>query len=293
MIQHTRIKGLRNCVLLKSSMIRTISFPFKGGVLSFLAILLYLQPSFSLSYPASSNVSGGKETKKIIFPGGGIFFYWQAGAVTYLREKGYPINDPRIHFTGASAGALCATLTACNVDFEDATSLALKKAREEGVWDRPLGLFGIWGNIIDEWLEELLPGNDLDQHEVLLPLVNDGGKLSILATEVPSFQKKKISDFKSKRDLIDANMASVHIPFFLDGKAATQFRLQPYIDGSFLANMDEYRQDSSRSIILDWKSDPLLKDRKLGDAVAVISEEGIWDLLERYVRTFYLCFRQT
>ncbi len=221
------------------------------------------------------------------YQSGGIFFYWQAGAITYLREKGYQINNPEIHFTGASAGALCATLTACDVNFEDATSLALKKAREEGVWDRPLGLFGIWGSIIDEWLEELLPGDDLDQHEVLLPLVNNEKKLSIIATEIPSFQKKKLSDFKSKRDLIDANMASVHIPFFLDGKATTQFRLQPYIDGSFLANMDEYRHDLSASIILDWKRDPLLKDRTLGDAVSTISEEGVWDLLERYVHSIY------
>lgn len=34
------------------------------------------------------------------------------------------------------------------------------------VWERPLGLMGIWGNIIYEWLDELLPDDAAD-------LVND------------------------------------------------------------------------------------------------------------------------
>ena len=29
-------------------------------------------------------------------------------------------------------------------------------AEEAGVWDRPLGLQGVWGSIIYEWLDRLL-----------------------------------------------------------------------------------------------------------------------------------------
>ena len=63
----------------------------------------------------------------VVFPGGGIFFYWQAGVVSYLREQGYDLDDATM--AGASAGALTATLTASNVDFYDATALALDLAR--------------------------------------------------------------------------------------------------------------------------------------------------------------------
>ena len=215
-----------------------------------------------------------KAPTQIIFPGGGIFFYWQAGAISYLREQNYPIHDRHVHFTGASAGALCATLTAADVDFETATSHALKLSRDAGIWDRKLGLYGIWGGIVDEWLDELLPEDD----EIVLDAVND--KVSLLVTEVPSFKKKKLSQFYSKRDLIDANLASVHIPLFMDKNWTAEFRRAPHIDGSFLAELSDYHVGEN-SVILDWQSDPLLRDRSLGDSVTALSEEGIWDLLER------------
>jgi len=146
-----------------------------------------------------------------------------------------------------------------------------------GVWDRPLGLYGIWGDMIDSWLDELLPEND-----EVLSMVND--KVSLLVTEIPSFQINKISRFQSKQDLIEANMASVHIPLFLNGKLTTKFRNAPHIDGSFMANLSDYHL-SEDSVVLNWQADPFLSDRTLGDAVNALSEEGIWDLLEKG-RTF-------
>ena len=111
----------------------------------------------------------------LIFPGGGIFFYWQAGVITYLREQNYiltgttsqqqiqqPPSRNKIKYIGASAGALCATLTTTNVDFVKATELALQKSDDVGVWDRPLGLAGVWGGIIEEWLDELLPNDSIE-----------------------------------------------------------------------------------------------------------------------------------
>ena len=99
----------------------------------------------------------------IIFPGGGIFFYWQAGAVAYLLENKYNLDNVRL--TGASAGALTATLTTNDVDFEEATELALKLAKEAHVWDRPLGLQGIWGDMIETWLDALLPLDALEKSQ--------------------------------------------------------------------------------------------------------------------------------
>ena len=56
---------------------------------------------------------------------------------SYLKEKGYNLSDA--HLSGASAGALSATLAATGVDFYEATELALSLSEDAGVWDRPLG----------------------------------------------------------------------------------------------------------------------------------------------------------
>jgi len=238
-------------------------------------VLLHNEPKQTLetSYP---------RTPHIIFPGGGIFFYWQAGAVSYLRENGYDLD--RVTLTGASAGSLTATLTAANVDFEKATEIALRLAEEGGVWDRPLGLQGVWGAMIETWLDELLPENVLDMV---------GDRLSVLVTPVPSFGKEKISIFTSRTDLIKTAMASIHIPWFIDGKLTASYRGKPFIDGSFLSKPVDYDKqlplswDDSNTIqpssvvTLDWTQDPVLANKSLGDAVTAVSKDGIWGMLAR------------
>jgi len=140
------------------------------------------------------------KTPFLLFPGGGIFFYWQAGAVTYLREQGYDLSKARLG--GASAGALTATLAAGEVDFYEAMELALSLAEKAGVWERRQGLQGIWGPMIDTWLDDLIP-------EDILTMVD--GRLSLLVTQIPSFRKANINSFISRKDLISCNMASVHL----------------------------------------------------------------------------------
>lgn len=137
-------------------------------------------------------------TTNIVFPGGGIFFYYQAGLVIFLREK-YDLST--CTFSGASAGALTATLTAADIDFYEATELALKLAADAGVWDRSGGLQGIWGPMIEEWLDALLPQS--------IDTLQD--RITLLVTPIPSFGKTKISRFENREDLIKCNMASVHL----------------------------------------------------------------------------------
>ncbi len=139
----------------------------------------------------------------IIFPGGGIFFYWQAGVVSYLREKNYDLTS-NATLCGASAGALTATLTSCHVDFYRATELALHLAHQANVWNRPLGLQGVWGPMIFDWLNELLPNED-----ELLCLNNR--RLSLLITPFPSLRKVRVAKFQNRNDLIECNMASIHL----------------------------------------------------------------------------------
>ncbi|KAL3779511.1 hypothetical protein HJC23_011147 [Cyclotella cryptica] len=224
------------------------------------------------STPPTTTRSSSSKRAGIIFPGGGLFFYWQAGVIAYLQEHSYNLSSTLV--SGASAGALSATLAKTNVCLHTATELALHLSEEAGVWERPLGLMGIWGDVIREWLEVLLP---LDAEN----LVTD--ELHILVTPVPSFGKSRVSKFESRDDLIKANMASVHLPWFLDGNFTCNFRGSPYIDGSFLARPTDYfdkEYSDQPKLILDFKRDPVMRVRAT-DFVKVVSKQAIWDILEQ------------
>jgi len=206
-------------------------------------------------------------------------FYWKAGVVTYLREQGYDLST--VQLSGASAGALTATLTATDVDFYQATDLALKMAADAGVWDRSGGLQGIWGPLIYDWLDELLPDDSVER-------VNE--RLSLLVTPVPNLlAKERISQFTDKEDLIRCNMASVHLPYFLDSKWTSEFRGRPYIDGSFLAKPHHYyhhhadakrQQSPNNLILLNYSDDPTYKDQGLFDFVEAVKPSGIYQFIE-------------
>ena len=221
-----------------------------------------------------SGTSSAASAAHLVFPGGGIFFYWQAGVVTYLREAGYDLSECTM--SGASAGALTATLTTNDVCFTDATNLALSLAEEAGVWDRSGGLQGVWGPMIEQWLDELLPD---DAH------LTSSERLALLVTPVPSFGKTRVTQFQDKRDLIRANMASVHLPWFLDGKLTTSFRDGAHIDGSFLAKGYHYVPEENRAsqrviVTLDWTADESM-ETEVGDFVKLVSKDGIWGMLEK------------
>jgi Patatin-like phospholipase len=223
------------------------------------------------------------ETPHLIFPGGGIYFYWQAGAVTFLRERNYDLNATTI--TGASAGALSAALTATQVDFYQATSLALQMASDANVWNRGLGLQGIWGDLIYQWLDELLPPDAVQ-------LVNHTERLTLLVTPVPRFGKMRVNRFRDREDLLRCLMASVHLPWYLDSKFTATFRDLPCIDGSFLARERDYHPiQTSRSrntLVLDYRQDPRYQSQSILSFIEAVNPSAIYDMLEdgkRYAKT--------
>jgi hypothetical protein len=223
-----------------------------------------------------SSSSSSPGSTHIIFPGGGIYFYYQAGIVQYLREEGYDLSSQT--FSGASAGALTATLTSTDVDFYGATELALDMAREAGVWDRRSGLQGIWGPLIEEWLDRLLPPS--------IDTINDGRRLTLLVTPVPNvLEKTKVSTFEDRQDLIKCNMASVHIPWFLDGRLVRYYRDRPHIDGSFLSKPTDYVPHPPAAkpptLVLDGKDDPFFVNKNPLDFVEALTPEGIYGLLAK------------
>ena len=93
----------------------------------------------------------------ILYPGSGIFFWWQAGATSALAAK---FDLSRAQFAGTSGGALAATLAACGCRTADALEVAAALCREAGVFERgPWALRGVWGPIVRAWLGKLLPAD--------------------------------------------------------------------------------------------------------------------------------------
>lgn len=142
--------------------------------------------------------------------GGGIFLFWQIGAARAVSE----IRQGRTtYWAGTSAGALCAALTLCHVEPLLAIETAHRLAIERDLYRRPLGLLGVWGAILREWLDIVLP---LDADELC-----GNGALTVQVTEWRGFKAglriRRISNFTNRAELIDVLMASVHIPLFLDG----------------------------------------------------------------------------
>lgn len=67
-----------------------------------------------------------------------------------------PAACAQVPMVGASGGGLAAVLAACEVAPEDVLESAYALSLEHNIWDRPLGLVGTWGELIQQWLHDLL-----------------------------------------------------------------------------------------------------------------------------------------
>ena len=154
---------------------------------------------------------------------------------------------------GASAGALIVTLAMCKIDPDEAIKTAYQLAEEGNIWNRRLGLAGIWGGLVRQWLDILLPSNAAE-------VCND--RLKLVITRVPFLDIAYVYDFTSKQDLIDACLASAHVPFFLDGNAYCMYRGQRCIDGSLsdfiTKGNSELLQCNGSAFIMDYYEDTAL-----------------------------------
>lgn len=145
--------------------------------------------------------------------GGGIYFWWMIGVMTELCTD--PALRSKYKLRGASAGALAAVLGTCQVPAQKALHCAYSLSVEKGIFDRKFGLVGVWRDLVRRWLDSVLPPDAADKCS---------GKVIVVMTSVPSFRQTKISHFQNKNDLIDACLASIHVPFLMDGRFSTKFR---------------------------------------------------------------------
>jgi hypothetical protein len=173
---------------------------------------------------AGGSLSSSDEAKKpfrISWAGSGIYFWWQLGALQYLSKR-YDLT--RVPHGGASGGALAAALARCGVDPEEITESAYRLSLEHKIWERPLGLVGVWGSIIEKWLDELLPADAAERCR---------GACGVVVTQLPSCRQVWIDEFEDKADLINCVMASAHVPILLDLQLSRRCRGAPCLDGSF------------------------------------------------------------
>lgn len=202
--------------------------------------------------------------------GGGVFFFWEVGVLKYLSER-YRLQD--MNLIGVSAGALASVLVACQVDLDRSVRRAYDICVERDIFNRPGGLQGVWGAILRQWLDELLPE---DAHE------RCQGRVKIIATRMPRMKLVYLDEFATRDDVIDSLMASVHIPFFLDGNGSFTYKGEPYIDGSifdfFFGNNSSLLTIDGRSEIIDYFYDDQLEFSRL-DFVKLLTLETVNELI--------------
>ena len=235
----------------------------------------------ALSSPVLGTTKKHRVPELLYFRGGGIYYYWQAGFCEYLQEKSLGLGTPMV---GASAGALSAAMLSCDCDFRDATDFVVDQADRYRIYERKSLAF-IWGGLIDEWLNHVLPD------EIPTRAKND---LHVTLTPMRIWQRPKlVTEFENKHQLKRALMASVHIPFFLNGKLYTKFEGRRYMDGSlysFVTNSNRIRPlpyeldhtlNDKDIYYVDYNNDKDFLQRNADlNFVSMVSPEGLYSMMD-------------
>lgn len=210
-------------------------------------------------------------------PGAGIYFFWQLGCAQYMKDNCDLKKLPCI--VGASAGSLTAAFLLSNADLKYATQKALDLAERANVYERKSGLAGIWGVLLREWLEDVIP-NDVKPEDLT--------KLQIAVT--PTLKAPKlVTGFQSKADLVDACLASCHVPLFLDGRPFTEYRGEPVVDGSFWYFITKNRESglpipnnisASDVFWVDYGDDEPFMNSISGNFLSLITPSEVVDMVE-------------
>ena len=249
----------------------------------------------------------------IKFTGGGIYFWWQVGVCRYLAEqRRIGETTAKVQVEGASAGALSATLLITNSSFDKAADIAIALAHRDKVFEKRLGLYGIWGNMVNEWLDELLPD------EISASVQSN---LFLAVTPFPRLWKGTayVHGFQNKNEVIEACMASTHIPLFMNKRVTAKFRGRRYIDGSFWTlfakqppendlipspSLEEQSSQSSLRLpqssplltstkelvtqdhpvfVVDWRDDEVFRNARQSQTktfVSLVSPDGLYEMME-------------
>ena len=177
---------------------------------------------------------------------------------------------------------------------------ALHLSIESGAFDRgPWGLYGVWGGIIRQWLDESLPIDAaercrgrvslvLNKPLIPVPLIPPLGE-PLTNMRYPCITKLHVSDFRDRSELIDAALASVHVPLFLDQQWSASFRGEEYVDGSLVLGRGAKLNlqlpgayTGSPSIRLSPLHDPRMRERYGSgwrDLLRLSSKEAVQEMM--------------
>lgn len=137
----------------------------------------------------------------------------------------------------------------------------------------PWALYGIWGGLVREWLHEILPD---DAAAICRDRVN-------IVCRKPFASPQLINDFRSRDDLIDACMASAHVPLFMDGRFTARFRDGYYIDNDVFALRREASPVAlpadAPAVRMSCGKDPRIREQGKTASMKLVSKESIHEMM--------------
>ncbi|KIZ00064.1 hypothetical protein MNEG_7899 [Monoraphidium neglectum] len=157
----------------------------------------------------------------IAFSGGGFRYAYFLGVGEVLLDLG--LVDPSTRVSGASSGSLGAVLLKCGFDARDVLLSTLNFAVDV----RQHGIKGRLGPALRSYLQTHLPP---------CAGASNNGTTFLAVTQVwPSVRTMLHYSFGTKDELIDAMLASCHLPSISDGSITVRFKQRPHIDGGLLS----------------------------------------------------------
>jgi hypothetical protein len=215
---------------------------------------------------------GCDTTQNLIFPGAGSFLWWTAGTIQALQER-LDLKHGNFSFYGASAGSVSCVMAACDVDMHTAMQLNFDLPSKSDGYTH--------GQLIEMWLHQMLPS---DCH------ITCSGRVNISITTITmSFlplHRIVVNTFSSKQDLIDACMASCHIPFFIDGNFSRTFHGHMCVDGSFLFLLHNTPwsgpeiDGNQRALLLYYHADKKLMEHHWGCLLSKLDKNSILEMFK-------------
>lgn len=153
-------------------------------------------------------------TKDIHFTSGAIGVFYQLGISRFLKER-YEVE--KYHYSGVSAGSWCSMFLASDIDKDNLDNIVESLC-----------------GILDEdnfWVEGPFAAKDI----ILNTEFNiDYSRVKIGITQFNPFpQKKYVNNFRNKNDVLEACIASSHIPI-LSGNLATKYNNSYTMDGAIV-----------------------------------------------------------
>lgn len=166
-----------------------------------------------------------------------------------------------------------------DADFDSIPGSAVAIAGEWDVYSRKLGLAGVWGAMLRQWLDMVLPKS--------IPKENMSNLyIALTPTLKPS---KLITGIEERSDLIDAIMASCHVPVFLDGRPFTEYKGEQVLDGSFWYFVTKNRYSGlpllnnanpEQIFWVDYVDDEDFVQSVSGNFLALITPDDMYNMIE-------------